>query len=477
VLMTAAVASLGFLPMALSNGAGAEVQRPLATVVIGGLVSATILTLMVLPALYVFFESLQIKVKRNNMKNNLTICFLLISSIGISQNSTREIGLESALKIAETNNLDLKKSSLNTREKEASRKAWFDIQKTNFGFEYGDFNSAENDYKFTISQTFAFPTVYSHQKKLLNENFLAANALQKLSLIELKGSVKKRFYEILMLKNKEILLKKSDSLYAAFEEKSNYRFEAGETNILEKTTAESLRQQIKLQLDLLHRDLSISIQEFNYLLNDSVPYSPDSKANPILLNASTDTRMLTSHPALQAKEHLRLADKAAWKTAGSKLLPDITLGYNNISFAGMQSSNGQTQFYDRSQRFSSFSLGLGIPLFFSSQTAQKKAAQVQYLKSDNDYAVAKKRLLSDVEIARKKVQQHQTEFDYYANKGLQQANTLISVANQQFNEGEIDFLQYTLLINRGIEIQTGYWEALNKTNLSKIDLQILLNQL
>jgi len=230
-------------------------------------------------------------------------------------------------------------------------------------------------------------------------------------------------------------------------------------------------------LDLLHRDLSISIQEFNYLLNDSVPYSPDSKANPILLNASTDTRMLTSHPALQAKEHLRLADKAAWKTAGSKLLPDITLGYNNISFAGMQSSNGQTQFYDRSQRFSSFSLGLGIPLFFSSQTAQKKAAQVQYLKSDNDYAVAKKRLLSDVEIARKKVQQHQTEFDYYANKGLQQANTLISVANQQFNEGEIDFLQYTLLINRGIEIQTGYWEALNKTNLSKIDLQILLNQL
>ncbi|MFX8473953.1 efflux RND transporter permease subunit, partial [Acinetobacter baumannii] len=46
ILMTAAVASLGFLPMALSNGAGAEVQRPLATVVIGGLVTATVLTLL-----------------------------------------------------------------------------------------------------------------------------------------------------------------------------------------------------------------------------------------------------------------------------------------------------------------------------------------------------------------------------------------------------------------------------------------------
>jgi cobalt-zinc-cadmium resistance protein CzcA len=56
VLMTATVASLGFLPMALSNGAGAEVQRPLATVVIGGLLVATFLTLIVLPSLYLLFE-------------------------------------------------------------------------------------------------------------------------------------------------------------------------------------------------------------------------------------------------------------------------------------------------------------------------------------------------------------------------------------------------------------------------------------
>ncbi|PKP44550.1 MAG: CusA/CzcA family heavy metal efflux RND transporter [Bacteroidetes bacterium HGW-Bacteroidetes-13] len=477
VLMTAAVASLGFLPMALSNGAGAEVQRPLATVVIGGLISATVLTLMVLPALYVLFETVQIKVKSKNMKKGLTICLLLVSLSGISQTKTREIGLESALKIAEANNLNLKNSSLNAREMEARSKTWFDVQKTDIGFEYGEFNSAENDIKFTLSQTFAFPTVYSHQKQMLNERFLAAKALRELSLVELKGTVMKRYYEVLMLKNKQNLLRKSDSLYAAFEEKSNHRFEAGETNILEKTTAESLRQQINIQLEMLNRDLSISLQEFNYLLNDSVLYSPDSKANPVLLTATNDTIGISAHPVLQAKDHLRLADKAAWKTAGSKLLPDITLGYNNMSFAGMQSSNGQTQFYDRSQRFSSFSFGLGIPLFFGSQTAQKKAAQVQYLKADNEYAAAKQRLLSDVEIARKKVQQHQTEFDYYANQGLQQANTLISVANQQFNEGEIDFLQYTLLINRGIEIQTGYWEALNKMNLSKIDLQILRNQL
>jgi cobalt-zinc-cadmium resistance protein CzcA len=61
VIMTAAVASLGFLPMALSHGSGAEVQKPLATVVIGGLISATLLTLIVLPCLYIYFEQFGIK--------------------------------------------------------------------------------------------------------------------------------------------------------------------------------------------------------------------------------------------------------------------------------------------------------------------------------------------------------------------------------------------------------------------------------
>jgi cobalt-zinc-cadmium resistance protein CzcA len=66
VLMTAFVAALGFLPMALSKGSGAEVQRPLATVVIGGLIVATFLTLIVLPILYMWFEKSSTHSKTNS---------------------------------------------------------------------------------------------------------------------------------------------------------------------------------------------------------------------------------------------------------------------------------------------------------------------------------------------------------------------------------------------------------------------------
>jgi cobalt-zinc-cadmium resistance protein CzcA len=63
VIMTASVASLGFLPMALSTSAGAEVQRPLATVVIGGLITATLLTLIVLPVFYIFFSTRKFRIR------------------------------------------------------------------------------------------------------------------------------------------------------------------------------------------------------------------------------------------------------------------------------------------------------------------------------------------------------------------------------------------------------------------------------
>lgn len=70
VLMTAAVASLGFLPMALSSSAGAEVQKPLATVVIGGLITSTLLTLVVLPVLYIIFSKRNFRILSKKRKLN-----------------------------------------------------------------------------------------------------------------------------------------------------------------------------------------------------------------------------------------------------------------------------------------------------------------------------------------------------------------------------------------------------------------------
>ena len=117
VIMTAAVASLGFLPMALSTSAGAEVQKPLATVVIGGLLTATILTLIVLPVFYVIFSSGRKKVKSGNSRSKLlaTILLLLAGTSFLNTTSgqkTMTINLHDAIQTALDSNLTVKSCRL-----------------------------------------------------------------------------------------------------------------------------------------------------------------------------------------------------------------------------------------------------------------------------------------------------------------------------------------------------------------------------
>ena len=89
VLMTAMVASLGFLPMAISSGAGAEVQRPLATVVIGGLITATFLTLIVLPCLYIIFSKRNKKIMKTCTLPELLLVTVFISGTGTTAGSKK----------------------------------------------------------------------------------------------------------------------------------------------------------------------------------------------------------------------------------------------------------------------------------------------------------------------------------------------------------------------------------------------------
>ncbi|TAE69201.1 MAG: efflux RND transporter permease subunit, partial [Bacteroidetes bacterium] len=113
VLMTATVASVGFLPMALSNGSGAEVQRPLATVVIGGIISATVLTLIVLPVLYYLIHTS----KRFMPKKIIAVllCTLSVSAWAQTPENLSKITYQQCVDSALANNALNKAASLNTK--------------------------------------------------------------------------------------------------------------------------------------------------------------------------------------------------------------------------------------------------------------------------------------------------------------------------------------------------------------------------
>src|SRR3989339_169333 len=233
VLMTAFVASLGFLPMALSNGAGAEVQRPLATVVIGGLMIATFLTLFVLPVLYMMFE----KGFNASLPINKGVAILLgclfVGSVAIAQPhsvrlySAQPISVQSAVDSALKNNLLVKNEQLKMQYQQMLIGTAGNLPKTAFIGEIGQINSIYSDTRLGISQTTAFPTVYKRERTLLEAEF--KNSVLNIAIQEalLKKQVQQVYYHMVYLQKKKELLLFADSLYAAFYQKAALRLKTG----------------------------------------------------------------------------------------------------------------------------------------------------------------------------------------------------------------------------------------------------------
>jgi len=473
VLMTAAVASLGFLPMALSDGAGAEVQRPLATVVIGGLITATFLTLFVLPALYLLFDT------KTKIKPNVAVIIALLSILSLgqanAQSESSPISVENAIDTALKYNLQAQGSRLNEQSEKLRQKTAWDLPKTQISADYGQMNSLTKDTRFGVTQSFSFPSVYSNQKRSLQENFLAAQLQSAVTETDIKSNVRRLFFELVYLQEKQKLLLYADSIYRLFESKANLRFKVGETDVLEKTTAASHHQQIINQLRLLEGDMDITLSQFNLWLGQNQRYSPAIKASGIRLELPSQLSEAEAFVQVQALQHQAEAARWRWRTEKNKLLPDFFVGYNNQSIAGSQLVNGQETTFSTGKRFVYYNAGISIPVFAGAQASRAKAAKVdwQLAQTRKDYAL--QQTITEKETATRQVQKYAASLNYYQQQGNANADIIIGTADKQFTGGEINYLQWVILVDQAITIKNEYLDILNNYNQSVIQVQRINN--
>lgn len=466
VLMTAMVASLGFLPMALSNGAGAEVQRPLATVVIGGLLVATFLTLFVLPVLYMLFEK-GIGIKKSNKK--IATVFITVMCFSNITHAQDTISLERAIQSAIQNNTAIKNENAKAAYAKALTLTGNDIPKTNFNAEYGQINSAYNDSRFSISQTMAFPSVYKKQKQLLNEEWKATVLGVSLKEFEIKKAVTQAFYHCLYLKEKEKLLLQADTLYNNFYLKTALRLQKGESNLLEKATAETQRANITIHLRQVRQEINIALLELQLLMNTEKKFTPVSSELkvPGVFKSNTD---VNNNPSLVQLQQQKKAAVSSTDFEKSKLSPDILLAYNNNSFTGTGADN---KVYNSSHRFSSVQIGVGIPIFAGSQKAKVKASKLAESIADNQYQLQ----LQQLQVQQKKLlaayEANAETVKYFEETGLKNADVILKTANRQFSNGEINYLDFVMLANQAIAVQSSYADAVWTLNESIIQLNYI----
>jgi cobalt-zinc-cadmium resistance protein CzcA len=470
VLMTAFVASLGFLPMALSHGAGAEVQRPLATVVIGGLLLATFLTLFVLPILYVLFEN--IKPKKKHLSSGTTILILLLFAQPNSSLAQKKITINEAYDIAEKNNLSVKNKELLQEYQKSLVNTAFDPGNTSLTTEMGQINSSYFDTKISLVQSFSFPTVYKRQKQLLNASWYLAAQSVNVSKLETKRFVAEVFYFILIMKEKEKMLMQADSIFTEFVRKANIRFEKGESNVLEKTTAESQKGDIQMQLMSLKADLSVAQLQFQLLLNTTEKLEPLSEDYRIIPKLNLNS--FNSHPNLiYMQKQVDLANGTV-KFEKAKFLPDITAGYFNQSIQGVGADNLS---YIAGNRFNGGQLGLGIPVFNGAQKARIKAARNNVAIAENELDHSTKQMQNELDKTKATIAFLQERVLYYETVQLPNSELIQKTAMKQFTEGEIDYMEWTLLNNQAIQIRNSYLDALQSLNEATIYQLFLTNSL
>lgn len=476
VLMTATVASLGFLPMALSHGAGAEVQKPLATVVIGGLLTATFLTLFVLPLLYVLFSS---KRKINISTASILVFALLSFNVANAQSpTTKSISVDDAITTALKNNLELQSQQLNVQSSTILKKSVFELPKTNVNFQFGQYNSINQDKAFQVSQSIPFPTYYSAKSSLYKAELQGSQLQQQATVNEIKAQVQYWFYQLQYLQTTKKQLQSLDSLYNDFVSAAALRYKTGETNLLEKTTAETKRGQLSQLLKQNETDFATAYNSLKTLMNTSEDFAINNSENfqPLAISNSLDTTLITNNPSLKLLYQQAVIAEQNKKVETASTLPDFNVGYFNQSLIGVQSINGADVNFGGSKRFQGFNVGISIPITFFSNASKIKSLDYKQQALQKEADNGKLILQTQLQNAFQQYSQNLSQYNYYKSTALPNAEIIISTAKVGFKSGDIGYIEYLQALQTATDVQLNYLQSINLINQSIVNINFLINK-
>ena len=396
------------------------------------------------------------------MKHLIKIISFFSVLMAIQLKSQTPISLENAYEKAFKNNLNLKNGKLQIDYQEKIKKSYAVVEPLHISGEIGQIASAYTDNKFSINQTLRLPGFYNSQKQVLIEEWKSSVLNVDIQKWQLKREIALIYNELSYQNEKQKLLLKADSIYTNYYKRAELRLKKGESNILEKTTAENYRSQAEIQLANLKKDRETTLLQFNYLLNDETFFTNENSDFYQMSFVNQNVKYAGSPVILKKLGQQKSIELAKLKAEKSKLLPTFSIGYNNSSMFG---TGADDQFYNRSARFHSGMIGVGIPLFNGAQKSLIEGQKINQLIAENNYEVGSRNLKNQYSSLFSEYEKLKNETDYYKTKGLQNAETIFKTANRLYYEGEINYLEWSILTNQSLDIQ-------NKM----IDTQKLLNE-
>lgn len=457
IMLTAAAAMLGFLPMAISASAGAEVQRPLATVVIGGLFTSTMLTLVLLPVLYAVLKGR--KQSNNNpqppnfMRKTLTTIIVAASILPLQ--AQQRISLDEALVKARRDYPALRASRLQAAEAQTlthSAHAFGDLELSGGGEEIGH----NNDAVYTLARVRQNldPFGAAGMRRRLKAQAAVAQAETGVRERELSRQVCADYINDYAARLRYDNMLRMDSLYADFSHVAKLRYDAQDISLLEYQTALNRSQQVSLALREAAKDLQTAhLNLSRWLSADTVYAASDMDEH---LDAS---RLIgqAEHPTTVLGRQLMGLSEAAVGEAKALRLPKFFVE------AGTQRIGSRNGYY-------AWQVGLSIPIAVGSGKATVKAARIAAEQAQANAEDAARQLANRRKTLMADYGKYRESTDYYRQHALPLAREQRRMAAMSYKAGSVGYLDFIQAVDDALSTEMSYVETLTKLLESKYNL-------
>jgi cobalt-zinc-cadmium resistance protein CzcA len=493
VIMTAAVASLGFLPMALSQSPGAEVQRPLATVVIGGLITATFLTLVVIPVVYsIVMGRREQKLKAKGL--GMIVLFVLMSFSGIASSGlyplstdhcplstatadyplttdyrplstatagSARLSLKACLSLASTRNALLATGLADVKTAEAFINSGKELPKGTVDGQYGKTQtSTSQDYTLMFSQSIPWPTLLKAQVKALTSAKVMSEKRLKITQNLVVSSVKFYYYQILAQQKNLEFLASQDSLYTQMKRAATIKFQQGETNRLELMAAETRLREFKQKRIALEADQKTAYQNLAYWINEPSEFEIEGKES-LAMESGAAGLDLSKNPTIELLAEQVEHGKLLTAVERERLKPDVRIGMTNQSIERVGGQNF-------------VQAGLAIPIFGKGQKAKIASAKLQEEAFASQKIQAESALQTDYKNAEAAVAKYRASLAYYTSTALPQAILLEKTALKSYQQGEIEYVEMLQNTQQAWQIRESYIQEVNAYNQAIITRQTII---
>ena len=468
VFLTGLVASLGFVPMAIATSAGAEVQRPLATVVIGGLLVSTFLSLIIIPVFYHLtgvFPVYKRKFSRRKISSKKIILSIVIFTFMMIMPNNIEaqqiVTLDKVITLAKENSPRLKSAVAAIEKSRAAKGETWELGATSFDYSWGQLNSpVRDDRQINISQSLGSIITPFYKNSLVKQQIISSAYYRDMVEKEIVAEAKRAWAYYLYVMNRKEMLSEQKNLAELLSQTGNLRYQQGEITLLEKNMTSTLAASMKNKVFQTEEEFKIASVRLQWVCFSDIQLVP-----VVSMQEKFDVNIINSEPSEAHISYFKsrvFESEAHVKVEKSRFFPEFSAGYQRQNILPDKGLN-------------SWTIGVSAPIVLNAQKSRVKQAKIDADISRYEAQENIRQLNNRLTELKAELRKYDESIRFFENSALKEADAMIQTAQLQLKHSEINIIEFIQSMNSALEIKQAHIEMIYQYNIAALEYELYNN--